>query len=189
VVTPDWSDSESDEVDSSHGADPTRQTVALRRELAQARKELAEIRALVTEKFSSTLVEATDEPPVPTADRDDDSHYFQSYDENGAKQVPSSSPDTLYPRAEIHAVMIQDKVRTSTYASFILTNPSIFRDAVVLDVGCGTGILSLFAARGGAKRVFAVDASDIANKAEKIVKTNGLDDVITYVAHHRLSEG
>lgn len=75
--------------------------------------------------------------------------------------------------------MIQDKVRTSTYASFILTNPILFRDAVVLDVGCGTGILSLFAAKSGAKHVYAVDASDIAEKAEQIVKENGLENVIT----------
>lgn len=83
---------------------------------------------------------------------------------------------------DIHSVMIQDKVRTATYASFILTTPQLFKDAVVLDVGCGTGILSLFAARAGAKRVFAVDASDIAEKAEKIVKANGFDHVITSVA-------
>lgn len=75
--------------------------------------------------------------------------------------------------------MIQDKVRTSTYARFIMTNPVIFRDAIVLDVGCGTGILSLFAARSGAKRVIAVDASEIASKALKIVKENRLEDVIT----------
>lgn len=75
--------------------------------------------------------------------------------------------------------MIQDSVRTSTYASFILQNPELFRDSIVLDVGCGTGILSLFAARAGAKRVIAVDASDIAKKAKKIVETNGLQDVIT----------
>ena len=81
--------------------------------------------------------------------------------------------------ADIHAVMIQDKVRTATYAQYILTTPELFRDAVVLDVGCGTGILSLFAARAGAKRVFSVDASDIAEKAEQIVKANGFDHVIT----------
>ena len=86
------------------------------------------------------------------------------------------------PCLDIHAVMIQDKVRTSTYASFILTNPCVFRDAVVLDVGCGTGILSLLAARGGAKRVIAVDASDIVEKAEKIVKANGFENVITWVS-------
>lgn len=81
--------------------------------------------------------------------------------------------------ADIHAVMIQDSVRTSTYASFILQNPELFRDAIVLDVGCGTGILSLFAARAGAKRVIAVDASDIAKKAKQIVETNGLQETIT----------
>lgn len=74
--------------------------------------------------------------------------------------------------------MIQDQVRTSTYASFILGHPALFKDAIVLDVGCGTGILSLFAARAGAKKVIAVDASDIAKKAEKIIKANGYSDVI-----------
>lgn len=77
--------------------------------------------------------------------------------------------------------MIQDRVRTSAYAHFILTNPHLFLDATVLDVGCGTGILSLFAARSGAKRVIAVDASDIAEKAEKIVRANGLENIITVI--------
>lgn len=77
--------------------------------------------------------------------------------------------------------MINDKVRTASYAQFILTNPSLFRDAVVLDVGCGTGILSLFAARSGAKRVIAVDASDIGERAKKIVKANNFEDIITVV--------
>jgi SAM-dependent methyltransferase len=78
----------------------------------------------------------------------------------------------------VHAVMIQDKVRTSTYASFILTNPILFRDAVVLDVGCGTGSLSLLAAKSGAMHVYAVDASDIVEKAGQIIRANGLENVI-----------
>lgn len=95
------------------------------------------------------------------------------------EQIPQRT--LLKGTSDIHAVMIKDKVRTSTYAHFILKNPSLFRDMTVLDIGCGTGILSLFAARGGAKRVIAVDASDIADKAEKIVKANGLEDVITII--------
>lgn len=79
--------------------------------------------------------------------------------------------------------MLTDKVRTSTYASFILGMPTVFNEAVVLDVGCGTGILSMFAARSGAKRVYAVDASDIAKRAKRIIKDNGHEDVITYVPH------
>lgn len=77
--------------------------------------------------------------------------------------------------------MIQDTVRTSSYASFILSNPALFREATVLDVGCGSGILSLFAAQAGAKRVIAVDASDIAERADKVVRANNLQNVITFV--------
>jgi protein arginine N-methyltransferase 3 len=77
--------------------------------------------------------------------------------------------------------MLTDKVRTSSYASFILGTPTVFNDAVVLDVGCGTGILSMFAVRSGARRVYAVDASDIVKRAESIIKDNGHEDVITYV--------
>ena len=52
----------------------------------------------------------------------------------------------------------------------ITENPSIFKDKIVLDVGCGTGILSLFAARAGAKHVIAVDMSNIIDHAIKIAK-------------------
>ena len=38
-----------------------------------------------------------------------------------------------------------------------------------MDIGCGTGILSMFAAKAGAKHVYAVDMSDIAYIAQDIV--------------------
>jgi protein arginine N-methyltransferase 3 len=38
--------------------------------------------------------------------------------------------------------MLKDTVRTMSYGEFILNNPTIFKDAIVLDVGCGSGILS-----------------------------------------------
>ncbi|KAJ8590774.1 S-adenosyl-L-methionine-dependent methyltransferase, partial [Rhizopogon salebrosus TDB-379] len=72
--------------------------------------------------------------------------------------------------------MIQEKVRTSTYASSIL-----FHDAVVLDVGCGIGILSLRAAKSGEKHVYTVGVSDIAEKAEQIVTANGLENAIMVI--------
>ena len=52
---------------------------------------------------------------------------------------------------------------------------------VVLDVGCGTGILSMFAAKAGAKHVYAVDCSSIINQASQIVERNGFKDQITLI--------
>lgn len=53
--------------------------------------------------------------------------------------------------------MIKDEIRTNTYRDAILQNKHLFKNKVVLDVGCGTGILSLFAAKAGAKKVFGVN--------------------------------
>jgi protein arginine N-methyltransferase 1 len=86
-----------------------------------------------------------------------------------------------YAHFGIHEEMLKDEVRTKSYRSAILNNRHLFRDKVVLDVGCGTGILSLFAAKAGAKKVFAVDASDIAKNCRLIVEDNKLSDVITVI--------
>lgn len=47
-------------------------------------------------------------------------------------------------------------MRTKTYQNVIYQNTFLFKDKVVLDVGAGTGILSLFCAKSGAKHVYAV---------------------------------
>ena len=43
--------------------------------------------------------------------------------------------------------MLQDYVRTATYHQAITDNEADFRDKLIMDVGAGTGILSLFAAQ------------------------------------------
>lgn len=49
--------------------------------------------------------------------------------------------------------MLKDEVRTTSYRNSIYQNAHLFKDKVVLDVGCGTGILCMFAAKAGAKMV------------------------------------
>ncbi|KAK2747647.1 hypothetical protein FQN55_004816 [Onygenales sp. PD_40] len=90
-----------------------------------------------------------------------ESGYFTSYSYNG-----------------IHESMLKDSIRTDAYRDFIYDNKSLFKDKVVLDVGCGTGILSMFCAKAGAKMVIAVDNSDIIDRAREIVFDNGFGDVI-----------
>lgn len=50
-----------------------------------------------------------------------------------------------------------------------------------MDVGSGTGILSMFAAEAGAARVFSIECSKIAHHAEKIIKENNFDKIITLI--------
>ncbi|GAA5934247.1 uncharacterized protein JCM15063_004516 [Sporobolomyces koalae] len=96
----------------------------------------------------------------------DDDHYFESYQYN-----------------DIHEIMLKDAVRTNAYRDFILhpANAPVFKDKIVLDVGCGTGILSMFAAKAGAKKVYAVDASNVAYKAMRNIKANGFNNVIQVI--------
>uniref|UniRef100_A0A672H184 type I protein arginine methyltransferase n=1 Tax=Salarias fasciatus TaxID=181472 RepID=A0A672H184_SALFA len=86
-----------------------------------------------------------------------------------------------YGHYSIHEEMLKDKVRTESYRDFMYRNPELFKDKVVLDVGCGTGILSMFAARAGAKKVIAVDQSEIIYQAMDIVRSNQLEDKITLI--------
>lgn len=77
--------------------------------------------------------------------------------------------------------MLKDKVRTLAYRDAILKNHEDFKDKIVLDIGAGTGILSIFAARAGAKHVYAVENAEIAHFAKEIVRRNGLADKITII--------
>ena len=60
-------------------------------------------------------------------------------------------------------------------------NKHLFKNKIVLDVGCGTGILSMFAAKAGAKQVYGVDMSGIIEQAKMIVEKNGFADKVTLI--------
>ncbi|XP_010259609.1 PREDICTED: probable histone-arginine methyltransferase CARM1 isoform X2 [Nelumbo nucifera] len=68
--------------------------------------------------------------------------------------------------------MLQDYVRTGTYYAAVIENRTDFIGRVVVDVGAGSGILSLFAAQAGAKHVYAVEASEMAEYAQKLIAGN-----------------
>jgi len=86
-----------------------------------------------------------------------------------------------YAHFGIHEEMLKDEVRTLTYRNSIWHNKHLFKGKVVLDVGCGTGILSMFAAKAGAAKVIGVDMSGIVESAKKIIEVNGLSDKIEII--------
>ncbi|KAL3747319.1 hypothetical protein ACJRO7_016150 [Eucalyptus globulus] len=110
---------------------------------------------------SASACEANDSFPDDGDDHQTSAdYYFDSYSHFGAE-------------------MLKDIVRTKTYQNVIYQNKFLFKNKVVLDVGAGTGILSLFCAKAGAQHVYAIECSQMAETAKEIVESNGFSNVIT----------
>ncbi|CAL5400171.1 unnamed protein product [Camellia sinensis] len=124
--------------------------------------------------------ETLDEAITETSNLEDDALMCDP-DESviGADKTSADYYFDSYSHFGIHEEMLKDAVRTKTYQNVIYKNNFLFKDKIVLDVGAGTGILSLFCAKAGAKHVYAVECSQMADMAQEIVKVNGFSDVIT----------
>ena len=81
-----------------------------------------------------------------------------------------------YQSLAAHRSMALDAVRNDAYGAAL--RQAVGPQSVVLDVGAGTGILGVMAARAGATRVYLVEPEDILSVAEEIVRANGLQDVV-----------
>lgn len=101
---------------------------------------------------------------IPAEEMTSRDYYFDSYAHFG-----------------IHEEMLKDEVRTLTYRNSMYHNKHLFVGKTVMDIGCGTGILSMFAAKAGAARVIAIECSNIVDYARKIIQDNKLDHIITIV--------
>jgi len=88
-----------------------------------------------------------------------------------------------YRDVAMHKVMLQDVVRTDAYEESI--SEVIRPEHSVLDFGCGTGVLAMFAARAGARKVVAVDRSPFIQTAQKIAQENGFDSIDFYHDDHQ----
>ncbi|KAH9494487.1 putative protein arginine N-methyltransferase 6 [Bulinus truncatus] len=98
-----------------------------------------------------------------------------------ADSPPTDNYYNSYADLSVHTLMIKDRPRTIAYRNFFETYRDYVKDKVVLDVGAGTGILSLFAATAGAKKVYAVEASSVASLCQEIVEENHLEKVIQVI--------
>src|SRR6266487_4521899 len=85
----------------------------------------------------------------------------------------------MYAEFEVHRTMICDRVRTGAFRRAI---DSVVRPGdIVLDVGAGSGILSVFAARVGAARVYAVERTSAAVLAQELAAANGVAEIVQVI--------
>ena len=80
---------------------------------------------------------------------------------------------------QLHTRMLNDQPRTQRFISAIA---EVVRPGdVVVDLGTGTGILAMAAARAGARKVYAIEAGPVGPIARKLFAANGLADRIELV--------
>ena len=98
--------------------------------------------------------------------------------EEGALVRPDTArgPTSGWADPVEHARMLHDDRRTGDYLAALAE--AVQPGDVVLDLGTGSGVLAIAAARAGARRVYAVEASDIAEVATRIFSANGVEDTV-----------
>jgi hypothetical protein len=78
-----------------------------------------------------------------------------------------------------HLDMLLDDARMSSYRRAI--EASVQPGDVVIDIGCGTGVLSFMACEAGAKKVYAIEAGPIIDVARELAADNGFADRIEFI--------
>jgi precorrin-6B methylase 2 len=88
-------------------------------------------------------------------------------------------------RPHVHLQMLDDRVRTQSFCDAL--KATVGPGDVVLDIGTGTGILATCAAKVGARQVYAVESSGIAEVAARMFEANGVADRVKLVRRRSTS--
>lgn len=106
-------------------------------------------------------------------------------DPSGAPPPLRSSATPGFDSAAVHASLLNDRRRTEAFLEAV--RRGVGEGDVVVDLGTGTGVLAAAAARAGAHRVYAIEASGIAAAASAVFEVNDVADRVTLVPRWSLS--
>ena len=84
---------------------------------------------------------------------------------------------TIFADASNHVLMLSDHARTLRLPRRATATHAPRK--VVAEIGCGSGVLSCFAARAGARHVFAIEETTMIEVAREIAERNGLAERIS----------
>ena len=90
--------------------------------------------------------------------------------------IPAQFDFDSYSELGLQRYMVADRPRTEAFGAAL--RELVQANDHVIDVGTGTGLLAMFAAKSGASRVYALEQAAIARVAEQLVAKNGLDGVV-----------
>lgn len=107
----------------------------------------------------------------------------QNNDEQNARQAKDfAGYFSAYGELHHQKDMLTDTHRMDAYFTAIFANAkAAFEGKIVMDVGTGSGILATWAAKAGAKKVYAIEYTDMAHNARKLVEANGVSDIVTVI--------
>ena len=91
------------------------------------------------------------------------------------------------PVLDYHLSMLLDTARIDSYRRAI--DASVRPGDVVVDIGCGTGILSFMACEAGAARVYAIEGGPVIEAARELAADNGFADRIEFLSGWSLEVG
>lgn len=81
---------------------------------------------------------------------------------------------------DFHFAMINDTPRNHFYRTAL--ERAVKKGDTVLEIGTGSGLLAMLAARTGPQHVYAVEANrNMSELAQQLIKSNGLDSEITVI--------
>jgi len=93
--------------------------------------------------------------------------------------MQGSSQGSHFQRLRVHRGMLRDGIRVEVYrkALFEQVKPG----DLVLDFGAGTGVMSIFAAKAGAGKVYAIERTSIIDVARELVHKNGVEERVELI--------
>ncbi len=88
---------------------------------------------------------------------------------------------------DYHLSMLLDTARMQSYRRAI--EASVQPGDVVVDIGCGTGVLSFMACEAGAKQVYAIEGGPVIELARELAIDNGFADRIEFLTGWSIDVG